>query len=122
MEENSLFAFIALIIPVLLGRYLVHQSLTKMPSEKKQAIDESVQGMQKLRFFAIFVIVGTIYFLPEATYIIFPLFIVAMGWFYWAKVSKTNPPSHYTFAFFSSIVLGIIGIGAFLYLQQGKLF
>jgi len=67
MEENALYAFIALLIPVLIGRFLIHQSLTKMPAEKKQAITESVTGMQRLRFLAIFVIVGSIYFMPEAT-------------------------------------------------------
>ncbi len=122
MEENALYAFIALLVPVLIGRFLIHKSLTKMPAEKKQAISESVTGMQRLRFLAIFVIVGSIYFLPEATYIIFPIFIIIMSWMYWAKVSKVNPPKHYTLAFFSSMILGIIGVGAFLYLQQGKLF
>ena len=122
MQENSLYAFAALIIPVLIGRFLLHKSLTEMPTEKKQAIDESIKVMQRLRYLAIFVIVGSIYFLPEATYIIFPIFIIVMSWVYWAKVSKVNPPKHYTFAFFSSMILGIIGIGAFLFLQQGKLF
>lgn len=99
---NSSYAFVALIIPVLIGRFLLHKSLTEMPAEKKQAIDESIKGMQRLRYH--------------------PIFIIVMSWVYWAKASKVNPPKHYTFAFFSSMVLGIIGIGAFLFLQQGKLF
>ncbi len=92
MEENSLFAFIALIIPVLLGRYLVHQSLTKMPSEKKQAIDESVQGMQKLRFFAIFVIVGTIYFLPKPLILFSPYLLLLWVGFIGLKYPKQIHP------------------------------
>lgn len=122
MDEKSLFAFAALLIPVLIGRFLIHQSLVKMGAEKKQELVDSIAGMQKLRFIAIFLIVGAIYFLPEATYIIFPLLIIGLSWVYWAKISKINPPKHYALAFLSSMVLGIIGIAAFLYLQQGKLF
>lgn len=122
MDEKSLFAFAALLIPVLIGRFLIHQSLVKMGAEKKQELVDSIAGMQKLRFIAIFLIVGAIYFLPEATYIIFPLLIIGLSWVYWTKISKINPPKHYALAFLSSMVLGIIGIAAFLYLQQGKLF
>ena len=119
MQENSIYAFIALLIPVMVGRFLVHQSLEKMDAEKKAELLASVDGMQKLRFISIFVIIGAIYFLPKAIYIILPLFIVGITLFYWTKISKIKPPQHYTMAFFSSLVLGLIGIAAFLYFQQG---
>ena len=122
MNDNSLYAFIALIIPVAIGRFLLHQSLEKLAPEKKEALLNSVSGMQKVRFLAIFSLVGIIYFLPETTIFILPIYIIGLTWIYWKKVSKENPPKHYTQAFFTSMVLGIIGIGAFLYLQQGSLF
>jgi len=121
MEDKSLYAFIALIIPVIFGRYLLHQSLEKLDPDKKEALLNSVAGMQKLRFAAIFTLVGIIYFLPEVTLIILPFYIVSLTWIYWAKISKTNPPKHYTQAFFASMILGMIGIAAFIYIQQGTL-
>ena len=121
MENNSFLAFFALIIPVIIGRLLIHQSLEKLDPEKKEAILNSVSGMQKLRYIAIFSFVGIIYFLPEASVVLFPIFIIGLSWIYWSKVSKVNPPAHYTQAFFTSMVLGIIGIAAFVYIQQGSL-
>lgn len=117
---NSIYPFMALLIPIALGRFLIYQATEKLKPETKKAISNAVAGMQKLRLIAIFVIVGTIYFLPEAAIVVFPLFIVAMSWIYWKKITPLNPPKHYTLAFVASMVLGIIGIAAFLYLTQGK--
>ena len=121
MNSQSLYPFIALLIPVIIGRFLLHQATEKLDPKMKEAISNSVAGMQKLRLIAIFIIVGTIYFLPEAAIVVFPLFVLAMSWIYWQKIAKLNPPKEYTLAFIASMVLGIIGIAAFLYLTQGKL-
>ena len=121
MNDNSLYAFVALIIPVAIGRFLLHKSLEKLDSDKKDALLNSVSGMKKLRFAAIFTFVGIIYFLPEATLFLLTVYILGLTWIYWAKILKINPPKHYTQAFFISMVLGIIGIAAFLYIQQGSL-
>ncbi len=121
MNSQSLYPFIALLIPVIIGRFLLHQATEKLDPKMKGAISNSVSGMQKLRLIAIFIIVGTIYFLPEAAIVVFPLFVLAMSWIYWQKIAKLNPPKEYTLAFIASMVLGIIGIAAFLYLTQGKL-
>ena len=118
---SNLYPFFALLVPVIIGRYLLHQATEKLEPETKKAISQSVIGMQKLRLIAIFVIVGTLYFLPEASIVVFPLIILVMSWLYWQKISKLNPPKYYTQAFIASMALGIIGVAAFLYLSQGKI-
>ncbi|RUM37468.1 MAG: hypothetical protein DSY50_00205 [Desulfobulbus sp.] len=113
MEDPFLYGLLAMIIPVALARKLLQWSLNRLSPEKKEAVLASVKGMQKIRLILLAALIGLLFLLPRATAILAPGYLLGMSLLYWNRIAATNPPREYKTAYVTSVLLGLVGIGAF---------